>query len=116
MKIDNMSYRQWQKRNTEAFKKLTKVQQKTVRDHGYRNIGWQKVQDSWKILQQLDKKPASLFDIKLKHGDLEGALDQSILVAEQAQKVAKDAIASLGRKRQLSKRKTQATLKKYQLL
>ena len=85
MKVNNMSYRQWQKRNTEAFQKLTKAQQKKARDRGYRNVGWQKVQTSWEILQQF--QTPSLFDARLKRGDIAGAIDQSILEADQAKNV-----------------------------
>lgn len=114
MNVNNLSYRQWQKRNTDAFQKLSKAQQKIARDRGYRNIGWQSVQDSWNVLQRL--QTPSIFDAKLKRGDLNGAINQSILEAEQAQKFAQDAITSLGHKRQHSKKKAKATLKKFQLL
>ena len=115
MNIDHMSYRQWQKRNTDIFQQLTKAQQQVVRQQGYRNVGWQQVQHSWKVLQQFIKPP-TLFDAKLKRDDLKGAIDQSILEAEQAQAIAKEGISSLKRKRTQIDELTEKTLNKYQLL
>lgn len=115
MNIDHMSYRQWQKRNTDIFQQLTKTQQQLVRHQGYRNVGWQWVQQSWKVLQQFIKPP-TLFDAKLKRGDLEGAIDQSILEAEQAQSIAKESISRLKSKRTQIDELTEKTLSKYQLL
>lgn len=114
MNVEGMSYRQWQKRNNDTFQKLTKAQQQTARQRGYRNIGWQQVQQSWGILQQLT--PPSLFDAKLKKGDLVGAIDQSILEAEQAQAIAKQGIAELKRKRSKIQELAEDALNKYQLL
>jgi hypothetical protein len=118
MNIDGMSYRQWQKRNTDAFKKLSKEQQQLARQQGYFNVSWQKVQQSWTILQQLNQstQPTSLFDAKLKKGDVVGALNQSILEAEQAQQIAKQEIANLQDKRDQIKELAENTLNKYQLL
>ncbi|MBD2256363.1 hypothetical protein [Pseudanabaena sp. FACHB-2040] len=114
MNIDGMSYREWQKRNSDTFQILTKAQQQSVRQQGYRNVSWQKVQQSWKILQQL--KPPSLFDAKLKKGDLPGAIDQSILGAEQVQDLAKQAKSNLKRKRNQIQKRADEVLDKYQLL
>lgn len=115
MNIDGMSYRQWQKRNTETFRQLTKAQQQLAREQGYRNVGWQYVQQSWMILQELTQ-PLSLFDAKLKKGDLSGAIHQSILVAEQAQETAQQSISKLKHKRKQIQDLTEKTLNKYQLL
>lgn len=115
MNIDDMSYRLWQKRNTDIFHQLTKAQQKLARQQGYRNVGWQQVQQSWKVLQQL-AKPLSLFDAKLKKDDLSGAINQSILEAEQAQNVAKQGISNLKHRRNQIQELTEKTLNKYQLL
>lgn len=115
MNVDDMSYRQWQKRNTDTFHQLTKAQQQFARQQGYRNVGWQQVQLSWEILQQLTKPP-SLFDVKLRKGDLPGAINQSILEAEQAQEIAKQSVSSLKRKRNQIQELTEKTLDKYQLL
>ena len=115
MKVDGLSYRQWQKRNTDTFQQLTKAQKQAARQQGYRNMGWQQAQQAWKVLQQLTKPP-SLFDAKLKKGDLAGAIDQSMLAAEQAQAIAKQGIASLKRKQKQIQALAEQTLDKYQLL
>lgn len=114
MNVDGLSYRQWQKRNTDTFQQLAKAQKQTARQQGYSNVGWQNVQTSWKILQQLI--PPSLFDAKLRKGDLSGAMDQSILEAEQAQAIAQQGIADLKRKRNEIQELAEQTLNKYQLL
>lgn len=115
MNIDGLSYRQWQKRNTNIFQQLTKTQQQTARQQGYRNVGWQQIQQSWQLLRQF-MEPTSLFDAKLKKGDLVGAIGQSILEAEQAQAIAQQGIADLKRKRNEIQELAEKTLNKYQLL
>lgn len=110
-----MSYRQWQKRNTDAFCKLSKNQQQAARQQGYFNIGWQKVQQSWSILQ-LITEPPNLLNAKLKKGDLAGAVNQSILEAEQAQQIARQGISDLERSCKQVKRLAKTTLNEYQLL
>ncbi|BDM83914.1 hypothetical protein [Acaryochloris marina] len=114
MNIDDMSYRQWQKRNTEAFRQLNKDQQTSIRNQGYFNVGWQRVQESWKLLQNLTKPP-TLFDAKLKKGDLVGALNQSIFEAEKAQEKAQQAVVELEHSRNKIKELAETTLNKYQL-
>lgn len=114
MNVDGMSYRQWQKRNTDTFQQLTKIQQQAAREQGYRNVGWQQVQQSWSILQRLI--PPNLFDARLKRGDLAGAIDQSILEAEQVQEIAKQSIFNLKRRRSQIQELAEQTLDKYQLL
>lgn len=115
MNINDMSYRQWQKRNTDAFQKLTKEQQAIARQNGYFNLRWQKVQHSWVILQRFTDLP-SLFDAKLKKDDLTGAVNQSILEADQAQKIAKQSILDLEKKRKQIQELASAALNNYQLL
>jgi hypothetical protein len=51
--IGGMNYREWQKRNGKGFSLLTKIQQKEARTQGYCNIGWNEVQNSWKIICKL---------------------------------------------------------------
>ena len=117
MNVNGMSYRQWQKRNTNAFNRLTKVEQQAARRMDYRNVGWQQVQQSWDILQQwIEPATPSLFSAKLKKGNLTGAIDQSILEAEQAQKTAQQAVKNLNRKRSQIDQLAEETLNKYQLL
>lgn len=115
MNIDNMSYRQWQKRNTETFRQLNKDQQTSARNQGYFNVGWQRVQESWILLQHFNEPP-TLFGAKLKKGDLVGALNQSVLEAEQAQKMAKQAVVGLEHSCDQIKELAETTLHKYQLL
>ncbi len=93
-----MNYRQWQKRNTEHFKSLTKNQQKEARNLGYCNIGWDKVQASWQIICNLTdklKKIPSLFEYKLRKGDIVGAMELSIFEAGQAKHLAQQTTATL---------------------
>lgn len=115
MDIDGMSYRQWQRRNTEFFQHLTKAQQRTARQQGYHNVSWEKVRQSWKILQQL-ASPPSLFDAKLKKGDLVGAVGQSILEADQALEMAEQSAANLRHKRKQIQKLAEKVSNKYQLL
>jgi GH24 family phage-related lysozyme (muramidase) len=115
MQINGMSYCQWQKRNSNTFKELSKKQQQEVRQHGYYNVSWEKVQHSWNVLQLL-MTPPSFFSAKLKKGDVSGAVDQSILAAEKAQKLAKQSLKNLNRRRREVKKLAETTLNKYQLL
>ena len=118
MTIDGLSYRQWQKRNTEVFQKLSKDQRRTARDQGYYNVSWQRVQQSWGILQALNSLPPvlNLFDAKLNQGDLAGAVDHYLLAAEQAQKVAQTGKHKLRQQRQQVKELAEMALTEYQLL
>lgn len=113
--IDGLSYREWQKRNTEAFSKLNHSQQKEVRAKGYRNVGWNSVQKSWDILKNSFQEK-SVFDYKLSKGDLLGAIHHSILEAEQAQVIANEAIDSLEKSYDDVKKLADEALSKYQLL
>lgn len=118
MDIGGLSYRQWQRRNTEAFKQLSKEQQQTARGQGYYNVSWKRVQASWQILQALaaPSPVPTLFDAKLKKGDVAGAIDQSLLAADQAQTVAHAGQQELKRQRQQIKENAEAAIHKYQLL
>ena len=76
------------------------------------------MQASWQILQNL-ATPApvpTLFDAKLKKGDLAGAINQSLLAGEQAQTIAQKGKKNLQRQRQQVKQQAETTLNKYQLL
>lgn len=96
--VDDLNYRQWQKRNSSKFKKLDKVKQKELRDSGYFNVGWLKVRQSWKLLNK-ETFLSTLFDHRLAKGDLEGALTHSILEAEEAQNIAREALTDLKKQR-----------------
>lgn len=113
--IDNMSYSQWQKRNAEAFKKLSKKQQQKIRKTGYFNLGWKKIETSWEILSSFSESP-SFFDLKLKKGDFAGAFDQCILETEQFHKLAQQAIEELNHSHNILNKLAQSALDKYQLL
>ena len=113
--VDGLSYRDWQQRNTESFFKLDRSQQKELRSKGYRNIGWNHVQKSWSLLQTSFQE-LSLFDHKLRKGDLIGAINHSILEAEQAQDIASEALESLDKNYKEVKQIANQALAKYQLL
>ncbi|ERN42628.1 hypothetical protein KR51_00006550 [Rubidibacter lacunae KORDI 51-2] len=62
---DGLSYRDFQRRNSKAFKILSADRRKLVKSRGYRNLGWDSVIASWNILQdylvpQLHPEVASL--------------------------------------------------------
>lgn len=113
--VDGLSYRDWQQRNTESFFKLDRSQQKELRSKGYRNIGWNHVQKSWSLLQSSFQE-LSLFDHKLRKGDLSGAINHSILEAEQAQDIASEALETLDKNYKDVKQLANKALAKYQLL
>lgn len=113
--VNGLTYRDWQKRNTEVFSKLDCSQQKKLRYQGYRNIGWNHVQKSWSLLQTSFQE-LSLFDHKLRKGDLIGAINHSILEAEQAQDIASESLDSLAQNYKDVKQLADKALAKYQLL
>lgn len=113
--IDDLNYRQWQLRNKEIFSQLDRPKKKKLREKGYYNKGWDNVKRSWKILNDTAKE-SSLFDYKLKKGDLIGAINHSILEAEQAQKKAQEALEDLEKKRRSINKKAEEALARYQLL
>jgi len=111
-----MNYREWQRRNTKYFSLLTQVQQKQARNQGYCNIGWDKVQNSWKILCKFTDNVTSLFEHKLSKGDIVGAIELSLLDAEHAKGIAQKAVSDLdANEKRLSKVADEA-LAKYPLL
>jgi hypothetical protein len=113
--LDKFNYRQWQKRNTEAFGKLSVKHKHEARQKEYFNKGWKKVENSWKILKAFDKV-TTMFDANLKQGNVSGAIGQSILEAEQAQEIAQQAIRDLNDNQNILTKVAKATLNKYQLL
>jgi hypothetical protein len=111
-----MNYREWQRRNTKHLSLLTQVQQKQARNQGYCNIGWDKVQNSWKILCKFTDNVTSLFEHKLSKGDIVGAIELSLLDAEHAKGIAQKAVSDLdANEKRLSKVADEA-LAKYPLL
>ena len=49
--VEGLNYREWQKRNKHYFEALTNQDKKFLRKEGYKNLGWQSVIRSWKLLQ-----------------------------------------------------------------
>ncbi|MDV3002491.1 MAG: hypothetical protein N5P05_004146 (plasmid) [Chroococcopsis gigantea SAG 12.99] len=114
--IDGLSYRQWQSRNGEAFKSLTKAQQKESRQKGYNNVGWVNVKKSWDILNGFRNSVLSLFDHKLHKGDLVGAIDMAILDCDRAITYAEEGKANLDRMQAELEQAADEVLAKYPLL
>jgi hypothetical protein len=66
--IDQLSYRQWQHRNTEYFEKLSRKRQLHLRKIGYKNCGWDEIQHSWKLIKSIESVPDTytLLDLRRK--------------------------------------------------
>lgn len=114
--IESLNYRQWQRRNTEHFNSLTKTQQKETRKQGYCNTGWDKVQGSWQIICKFNKNINSLFEHKLRKGDILGAVELSILEADRAKTLARQAIKSLNKNQTYFDKLAKETLANYPLV
>ena len=59
---------------------------------------------------------SSLFDHKLRKGDLTGAIGQSIIAADNAKKFARTKAEEISQCQKSIERQTSATLEKYKLL
>lgn len=114
--VEGMSYRQWQKRNTELFSSLTKEQQRIARQQGYCNVGWDKVQGSWRIISKLTKKIVTLFEHKLGKGDVTGAIALLISEAQQVKQLAQQAISGFDKAQQSFDQLVERGLANYSLL
>ena len=114
--VQSLNYRQWQKRNSLIFKKLSKLEQKKVKEKGYRNIGWDSVQQSWLIFQEFKPNIVSIFEYKLSNGDLVGAINVAIMNSDQTRKIALEAIATLDKNQQNLNKLAEDVLNKYQPL
>jgi hypothetical protein len=55
--INNLTYREWQQRNTENFERLSRKRQLQLRKLGYKNCGWDGIQQSWKLIQSIEITP-----------------------------------------------------------
>jgi hypothetical protein len=115
-KINNLNYREWQKRNTNYWQNLSKSQQKEARQKGYHNIGWKNVQKSWLILQKLPQKVISIFDHKLEKGDLIGAIDLAIMTSEKTSEIAQKTLQTLKKNQHRLNKLAKKTLSKYKPL
>ena len=111
-----MNYRQWQKRNTEHFNQLTKTQKKEIRQQGYYNNSWKRVQLSWELLCQVDRSVTTLLEYKLLNRDIIGAIELSITEAEGAKYLAQQALLALEKNQQYLDKLADKTLAKYPLL
>lgn len=111
--VDNLNYRQWQKRNSLAFNQLDKSQQKEIRKKGYCNRGWIQLEKSWMILQEYQGKIVSIFDHKLAKDDLVGAIKVAIMNSEQTSNIAEEAISVLEENQQKLNQLAGKTLNKY---
>jgi len=114
--IGGMNYREWQKRNGKGFSLLTKIQQKEARTQGYCNIGWNEVQNSWKIICKLTGNITNLFEYKLGKGDIVGAIEISLLEAEYAKGIARKAVSDLDVNEKRLRKVADEALAKYPLL
>ena len=91
--VEGLSYRQWQQRNTSAFKALSKDVQKELRGKGYYNVGWEKVKKSWKIISE--SKVINLIDYKLNRGDINEAINLVNIESENVNKLAHKTIDNI---------------------
>lgn len=114
--VENLNYRQWQKRNSSIFNQLSKSEQKEIREKGYRNIGWNNVQKSWTILKQLKPKIVSIFDYKLAQGDLVSAINIAIIESNKTSAIAKETTETLKENQQRLNKLAEDALNKYQPL
>ncbi|ANV90634.1 hypothetical protein [Picosynechococcus sp. PCC 8807] len=114
-KVEGLGYREWQKRNTALFSQFSPKEKKEARKKGYRNIGWLHVQKSWQILKQYSKL-TTLFEKKLRDGDIQSAINHTILEAENAIKVAQEAFQKVESKGKEIHRIAQKAKSKYQVL
>jgi hypothetical protein len=113
---ESMSYRQWQKRNTELFRSLDRKNQKKARQQGYYNVGWDKVKSSWTIVSELPPNVISLFEYKLNQGDIIGAIDLSIIQAERGKTIAQYAREELHKNKEKLEQSANQLLARYPIL
>ena len=111
-----INYRQWQRRNTEKFNSLTKQQKQEARSKGYYNKGWNKVKQSWQILNQLANNVVDLFTYQLNKGNLSSAIASSIIELDKVKEVAQSTLKKISQKQQELDSMAQKSLAKYPLL
>lgn len=109
--VNGLSYRQWQQRNTLAFKALSKDAQKKIRAKGYYNLGWERVKKSWRLLGE--SRLVSLTDYKLKKGDLEGAIALVEVESENADRLAGKTVENIQITRQKLDELVNSAVDKY---
>jgi hypothetical protein len=120
---DKMTYRDWQKRNTNEFANLNKFQKQELRNKGYKNVGWIQVKFSWTILceyfsdqEENHENSTSMFDYKMSQGDIIGAINLSILESDLAKNIAIEAKKQLLESQKYLEKISLESLKKYPLL
>lgn len=104
-------------RKNELFKHdLDTSLKQEARRQGYYNVGWDKVQNSWRILGQFSSKVVSMFENKLNKGDVVGAINIAILEADRGLAIAHEAIENLQAAQEKLNNITDEALSKYPLL
>lgn len=58
--LDKLNYRKAQQRNSDNFNLLSKECKNNLRQKGYKNLGWNNVCASWRILQESISSPIDL--------------------------------------------------------
>lgn len=66
--------------------------------------------------EKASSRPTSLFDAKLKKGDVKGALDQAIMSADQAKNLAQQTTTKLQMNQRRSQKRVSDALDRYPLL
>ena len=111
-----INYRQWQRRNTEKFNSLSKQQKQEARCKGYYNKGWERVKQSWQIINQIANNVVDLFSYQLNKGNLSSAIASSIMELDKVKEVAQSALKKLSQKQQELDIIATKSLAKYPLL
>lgn len=109
--VEDLSYRQWQQRNTSSFKAQSKDIQKELRGRGYYNVGWKQVRKSWELISK--SKVVNLIDYKLNKDDINGAINTVNLESENANKLANKTINNIQQTRQQLDELVANTINKY---
>lgn len=111
-----LSYKEWQSRNTKLFTSLSQQQRQELRERGYHNISWKKVKSSWELLQKSIHTVTSIFDIHIQRGNITDAINISLLEVERFSKVAKASINELKQNSQKMTNRANKILDKYKVL
>ncbi len=112
----DLSYREWQSRNTKLFTSLSRQQRQALRDRGYHNISWEKVKSSWELLQKSIDTVTSIFDVHIQRGNIIDAINISLLEVDYFNKVAKTGLKELKQNSQKMTNIASKTVDKYKVL
>jgi hypothetical protein len=120
--INDLSYKEWQKRNTTFLSLLNANEKKDLRQRGYKNVGWQNVMETWKIIQVFIKV-TPMIEKRIKKGDIMGILrhvlldvDNGIEYAEDSIQYAEDSLQDIANVFDRAKKISQHALSKYKNL